>query len=146
MCWETVQALRFYRDGLGFVVQSTYQPHADKADPSNHAIARDGATLHISSFSDDGLAGKVVTIVVEDIHAIYDELVVRGVDVGSGVVNQNWGNTRSGPSAFRDALKLVNGWNGALSRHSHRGERSLGHGREFHQAPMNFRKGATSRR
>ncbi|RWI08746.1 MAG: hypothetical protein E5X86_11260 [Mesorhizobium sp.] len=89
---ETVQELRFYRDRLGFVVQSTYQPHADKADPSYHVIARDGATLHISSFSDDGLADNVVTIVVEDIHAIYDELVVRGVDVGSGVMNQSWGN------------------------------------------------------
>lgn len=89
---ETAGALHFYRDRLGFVVRSTYRPHGDRADPSYHVLARDGAILHISSFPGDGVAGNVVTIVVEDIHALHDELVRNSVDVGSGIMDQAWGD------------------------------------------------------
>ncbi len=85
-------ALNFYCDHLGFMVQSTYRPHADLADPAYHVIARDGAIIHVSSFSGDGVAGGVVTIIVDDIGKLHDELVGRGVDVGTGVMHQTWGN------------------------------------------------------
>lgn len=86
------EALAFYRGRLGFSVLSTYRQVPDSPDPAYHVAMRDGAVIHISSFSGDGIAGGVVTIVVDDIDALHAELVGKGVDVGTGVMDQTWGN------------------------------------------------------
>ena len=87
------EALVFYRDRLGFSLRSTYCPVADAEDPAYHVLTRDGAVIHVSSFPGDGTPGAtVVTIVVANIAALYAELVRSGVDVGEGILVQDWGD------------------------------------------------------
>lgn len=89
---SSLKALAFYRDALGFAVQSIYRPEAGRADPAYLVMKRDGAILHVSSFPGDGAAGGVVTIAVTDIGQVHEDLVRRGVDAGPGIMNQSWGN------------------------------------------------------
>lgn len=86
------EALDFYRDKLGFAVQSTYRANRDANDPAYHVMARDGATIHVSSFPADGVIGGVVTIIVTAIEKLRYELVGKGIDVGPGVMQQPWGD------------------------------------------------------
>ena len=55
-------------------------------------LARDGAELHVSSFSGDGVAGGVVFLTVEDVDALHAELVAGGVSVALAPTDQTWGN------------------------------------------------------
>ena len=57
------EGLDFYLDGLGFEARSTYKPDAASDDPAYHVMVRDDATIHVSSFSADGVAGGATTIV-----------------------------------------------------------------------------------
>lgn len=85
------EAMDFYRDTLGFTVRSTYRADPGRDDPAYHVMVRDEAILHVSSFPGDGVAGGVVNFAVTDIEQVHDDLVRRGVDVGSGVMHQTWG-------------------------------------------------------
>lgn len=85
-------ALEFYTRKLGFNVQSTYRTDQTADDPAYIVVTRDSTVLHLSSFSGDGVAGGVVTIAVDDIERVHDDLVHRGIDVGSGIMDQTWGN------------------------------------------------------
>lgn len=82
----------FYCDGLGFAIQSIYRNDPNSVDPAYLALRRDNAILHVSSFPGDGAIGHVATISVDDIEALRDELVSRGVEVGNGVMDQDWGD------------------------------------------------------
>jgi catechol 2,3-dioxygenase-like lactoylglutathione lyase family enzyme len=86
------QALDFYCSKLGFESRSSYRPTGGSPEPAYHVLVRENATLHVSSFPRDGVAGGVVTIQVSDIQQIHDELAGRGVDVGLGIMDQAWGN------------------------------------------------------
>lgn len=85
------QAVDFYRDGLGFTVQSLYQP-SGSPDPAYVVMIRKQALIHVSSFPGDEVAGGVVTFAVTDVKEIDTQLVNRGVDVGAGIMDQSWGN------------------------------------------------------
>lgn len=83
---------RFYCGKLGFRVLSTYRPRSDAADPAYCVLARDGALVHVSSFPGDGAIGHVVTISVDDIEGLFDELIAAGIDTGDGIMDQSWGD------------------------------------------------------
>lgn len=85
-------AEEFYCRRLGFAVRSAY--HSDDAapDPCYMVLAREGATLHVSSFPGDGVPGCAVFLLVEDLDALHAELVGRGVRIDAGPVEQTWGN------------------------------------------------------
>lgn len=82
----------FYCDGLAFAVQSRYRSNPDRADPAYLVLRRDDAVLHVSSFPGDGAIGHIVTIAVGDVDRLRDELVSKGVDIGDGVMDQDWGD------------------------------------------------------
>jgi len=84
-------ARTFYCDVLGFSVQSTYRP-GESDDPAYMVLRRDAAVMHLSSFPGDGVFGNVVTLLVDDIETLHAQLSGRGVDVGEGIMNQDWGD------------------------------------------------------
>jgi uncharacterized glyoxalase superfamily protein PhnB len=55
-------------------------------------VTRDGASVHLSSFSGDGVSGSAVYLVVDDVDALHAELVGKGVRIDTGRVDQTWGN------------------------------------------------------
>jgi uncharacterized glyoxalase superfamily protein PhnB len=63
-----------------------------KADPCFMGLSRDGAWLHVSSFSGDGVAGGVASVLVDDVDALYAELVAKHVAIDLEPTNQTWGN------------------------------------------------------
>ena len=55
-------------------------------------LIRDGVPLHLSSFSGDGVSGQPANINVDDVDALYAELIAAGVAVDPGhPVTQTWG-------------------------------------------------------
>lgn len=55
-------------------------------------ISSDGVWLHVSSFPGDGVAGGVVGLIVDDVDALHEELVARGVPIALAPIDQTWGN------------------------------------------------------
>jgi uncharacterized glyoxalase superfamily protein PhnB len=55
-------------------------------------VTRDGASVHLSSFSGDGVSGSAVYLVVDDVDALHAELVGKGVRIDTRRVDQTWGN------------------------------------------------------
>ena len=85
-------AEEFYCGRLGFRREFAYRPGGTKADPCYMGLARDGAWLHLSSFAGDGVAGGVVYLAVDDVDALHEELIAKGVPIDTGPVDQTWGN------------------------------------------------------
>jgi catechol 2,3-dioxygenase-like lactoylglutathione lyase family enzyme len=81
----------FYCRGLGFRLESAHRP-TEAADPAYLALALDRAHLHLSSFRDDGAAGGLVMIVVDDVDALYAAFLSRRVPVDLPPTDQTWGN------------------------------------------------------
>jgi len=54
---DSVSAVDFYCNKLGFRKEFAYRPSDAKADPCYMGISRDGVWLHVSSFSGDGVSG-----------------------------------------------------------------------------------------
>ena len=77
---------------LGFRAQWAYRPDGSLPDPCYMGVARDGVTLHVSSYSGDGVAGGVVFLLVDDVDALHAELVARGVPIDLAPTDQSWGN------------------------------------------------------
>ena len=82
----------FYCGCLGFHRQFAY--HADEAqtDPCYMGLARDGAQLHVSSFSGDAVPGGAIYLLIDDVDALYLELIAKGVAVDLTPTDQTWGN------------------------------------------------------
>ena len=87
---SSVTAEAFYGK-LGFVTEFAYRPFGS-LDPCYMGFARDDARFHASSFSGDGVAGGVVYLLVDDVNAVHEELVARGVAIDAGPIDQDWGN------------------------------------------------------
>jgi uncharacterized glyoxalase superfamily protein PhnB len=85
-------AEEFYCVRLGFKREFAYRAGETRPDPCYMGLARDGVWLHLSSFSGDGVSGGVVYIAVENVDALYAELVQKEVQVNTGPVDQTWGN------------------------------------------------------
>jgi uncharacterized glyoxalase superfamily protein PhnB len=82
----------FYCRQLGFRLASVYRPDPQRADPAYLTIVRDEAVVHVSSFSGDGVAGGVASVIIDDVDALHREYVAKGVGVDLPPTHQTWGN------------------------------------------------------
>jgi catechol 2,3-dioxygenase-like lactoylglutathione lyase family enzyme len=82
----------FYCAKLGFTKEWDYRPAAPASDPGYLGLTREGVTLHVSSFSGDGVAGGVVTFYVRGLDALFAEFQSRGVPIELEPYDQTWGN------------------------------------------------------
>jgi catechol 2,3-dioxygenase-like lactoylglutathione lyase family enzyme len=77
---------------LGFRREFAHRFDDARPDPCYMGLTRDGAWLHVSSFSGDGVSGGVVYLLVDDVDALHLELVARGVAIDLEPTDQTWGN------------------------------------------------------
>ena len=77
---DSAAAEDFYCNKLGFRCDFANRL-GGKADPCYMGVERDGVSLHLSSFSGDGVSGGVVNFVVEDVGALHAELAAKGVRI-----------------------------------------------------------------
>ena len=84
-------AEEFFCRRLGFRREFAHRPDGVTGDPCYMGLTRDAVWLHVSSFSGDGVSGGVVNLIVEDVDALHEELVARGVRIDTGPVDQTWG-------------------------------------------------------
>jgi uncharacterized glyoxalase superfamily protein PhnB len=89
---RSVDAARFYCEGLGFHEQFAYRPDDPKTDPCYMGLERDVVRLHVSSFLGDGVPGGIATFIVDDLDALYAELTAKGVSLDFEPTLQSWGN------------------------------------------------------
>ena len=87
---SSVAAEKFF-DRLGFRQEFAMRPDTATTDPCYMGFKRDGVLLHVSSYSGDGVSGGVVYVAVDDVNALRQELVTRGVPIDTGPVDQTWG-------------------------------------------------------
>lgn len=105
---SSVSAQDFYCRQLGFHLESANRADESLSDPCYMAVARDGATLHLSSFAGDAVAGGVAYVVVSDVDALHDEFVARGVPIDTGPVDQTWGTREMYvKDADRNSIRFV---------------------------------------
>jgi uncharacterized glyoxalase superfamily protein PhnB len=105
---DSVAAADFYCDGLGFRREFAYRQDLAKSDPCYMGVTRDGASVHLSSFSGDGVSGGVVYLVVDDVDAMHAELVGKGVRIDTGPVDQTWGNREMYvKDADRNSIRII---------------------------------------
>jgi uncharacterized glyoxalase superfamily protein PhnB len=88
---SSAEAANFYCDRLGFIQAFAYRPFGG-FDPCYMGLTRDGVEMHVSSFPGDGVSGGAVFLLVEDVDALYIELVAKGVQIALEPTNQSWGN------------------------------------------------------
>jgi uncharacterized glyoxalase superfamily protein PhnB len=93
-------AEKFYCEGLGFTKRSTYRPDPTKDDPCYFVFIRGEARIHVHSFPGGAPFGSDVQIQVDDVDALHDEFVARGVPIRMAPTDQDWGNREMG---VRDA-------------------------------------------
>jgi uncharacterized glyoxalase superfamily protein PhnB len=89
---SSAAAEAFYCGLLGFARRFAYRPDPATADPCYMGLARDLATIHVSSFSGDGVAGGGVFLVVEDVDALHREFSAKGIAIDLAPTDQTWGN------------------------------------------------------
>jgi uncharacterized glyoxalase superfamily protein PhnB len=89
---SSAAAEEFYCERLGFSRQFAHRADDGRPDPCYMGLTRDGAWLHVSSFSGDGVSGGVVYVLVEDVDALHAELMAKVVPIDTGPIDQTWGN------------------------------------------------------
>ena len=88
----SIAAQEFYCNGLGFTLLSSWRPDETKDDPRYMTLARDDARLHVHSFQSGGtLGGGAVYIFVDNVDALYAELLSSGISVSGPPIDQTWG-------------------------------------------------------
>ena len=86
------RAQDFYCASLGFELRFAYRLDEASEDPCYLGLVREGAALHVSSFSGDGNPGSAVYVVVDDVDALAAQLRERGVEIALEPTDQSWGN------------------------------------------------------
>ncbi len=89
---NSAAAEEFYCNKLGFTRLFEYQPDSARPDPRYIGLARDEATIHLSSFSGDGVAGGIAYIITDDLDTLYSEFIERDAPVDLEPTEQSWGN------------------------------------------------------
>ncbi|HYV20402.1 MAG TPA: VOC family protein [Verrucomicrobiae bacterium] len=84
-------AEEFYCGRIGFRKEFAYSP-GDEVDPCYMGVVRGGAWLHLSSFPGDSGTWTTAFIVVDDVDALYVELVEKKVAIDLKPTDQTWGN------------------------------------------------------
>jgi uncharacterized glyoxalase superfamily protein PhnB len=85
----------FYCRKLGFTLLAAWRPDQTRDDPCYMTLARDGARLHLHSFPGGAQGTSQAYIFVDDVDALYAELVAKGVAV-SAPLDQEWGTREIG--------------------------------------------------
>jgi catechol 2,3-dioxygenase-like lactoylglutathione lyase family enzyme len=88
---SSTAAVEFYCGRLGFSEEFAYRPFGG-SDPCYMGLTRDEVSLHVSSFSGDGVAGGVVFLLVRDVDELFKELKDKGVTIDLEPTDQSWGN------------------------------------------------------
>ena len=91
------ESISFYVDILDFELIGTWPEHGS---PSFSIISREGAEIHLSTYSGDGVFGSVVAITVVKIENLFKKYCERGLSTGDkkespvhqGPVSQTWGS------------------------------------------------------
>jgi uncharacterized glyoxalase superfamily protein PhnB len=87
----SIAAQEFYGKGLGFTLLSSWRPDETKPDPCYMTFARDGAQLHVHSFRSETVGAAAVYVFVDNVDALYAELMSRGILVSGPPIDQTWG-------------------------------------------------------
>jgi uncharacterized glyoxalase superfamily protein PhnB len=87
----SIAAQEFYCHGLGFTVVSSWRPDETQDDPRYMTLARDDARLHVHSFQSGTVGAGAVYVLVDNVDALYAELLSRGVSVSGPPIDQTWG-------------------------------------------------------
>ena len=87
----SIAAQEFYCNGLGFTLLSFWRPDETKDDPRYMTLARDGARLHVHSFQSGTVGAGAVYVFVDNVDALYAELLSSGVSVSGPPIDQRWG-------------------------------------------------------
>jgi uncharacterized glyoxalase superfamily protein PhnB len=82
----------YYCRRLGFRREFAYRVDVAHPDPCYLGLSRDQVRLHLSSFPDDGVAGGVAFLLVDDVDDLFRELSGRGVSIELSPTDQTWGN------------------------------------------------------
>lgn len=85
--WARTRA--FYEGGLGFSVQ--WESRFEPGFPVFAQVARDGLSLFLTEHSGDCQVGGAAYIVVDDLDALYREIIQRGVRVDEQPHETPWG-------------------------------------------------------
>ncbi len=85
--WARTRA--FYEDGLGFRVQ--WEHCFEPGFPVFAQVSRDGLSLFLTEHSGDCQVGGAAYIVVDDLDALYREIIHRGVQVQEPPEEMPWG-------------------------------------------------------
>ena len=85
-------AVDFYCNRLGFKLEFAHRAEDSRSDPCYMGVSRDGVWLNLSSFSGDGVAGGVANLIVDNVDALHEEFVAKGVPIAVEPVDQTWGS------------------------------------------------------
>lgn len=89
---NTASAQAFYCHGLGFHLEFAQRADINSEDPCYMGVSRDGVWLHLSSFSNDGIRGSVVNVIVDNVDDLHAEFARRGVPIDTPPIDQSWGS------------------------------------------------------
>ena len=81
----------FFCNRLGFRVEFANRPTANP-DPCYMGFVRDVARFHASSHAEDSVSGCAVFVIVDDVYALHNEFVAKGVAIHLKPTDQTWGN------------------------------------------------------
>ena len=95
-CSAIQRSLAFYTGVLDFHCVGVWP---EPADPAFSILTRDGAELHLSSHTGDGVCGQSITVLVEDVDTLFATFRTRGLDpsarpdspIHQGPTDQTWG-------------------------------------------------------
>jgi len=95
-CSSMDASVRFYTELLDFRIPGARE---EVGDPAFQVLVREGDLLFLSSHAGDGTFGQAVSVLVQDVDAICEELRRRGLrpprdgrsPVHAGPVDQTWG-------------------------------------------------------
>lgn len=85
-------ALEFYCEGLGFSKEWDYSQGEAEDAVFYWGLQREGIWIHLSSFPGDGISGAVVSFIVEDVDALFDEFTKDALNISLEPFDQTWGN------------------------------------------------------
>jgi catechol 2,3-dioxygenase-like lactoylglutathione lyase family enzyme len=80
----------FYCNKLGFRLEFAHRGDSALAGPCYMGMYLDGVWIHLSSFSRDGVAGGVVTFLVDSVDTLHAEFVSQGVAIHVEPIDQSW--------------------------------------------------------
>jgi len=88
---DPISAEAFYCGQLGSERTFTYSPFGTTG-PCYFGVIRDGVRVHLSSFPGDGIAGNAIVLIVENVDALREEFVLKGVRIDLEPTDQSWDN------------------------------------------------------